>query len=156
MSSDLPATPKIKHEDLSTDHESPIKQMSDEIRNENEQIIRNIKKESSPRLPNLADTPERTKLRNISETVPYVLRHERIIARQQKLEELEAQSAKELQKRIQELEKKAQDLKLRERLLKQQAQNGSASSLVSSSNPKTQLKKGDTYTDLNSIVSSRD
>ncbi|MCG4591697.1 hypothetical protein L0P23_20995, partial [Eubacterium callanderi] len=74
-----------------------------EIKQENENLIRSIKTESSPKFLNSQDLPERTKLRNISETVPYVLRHECILARQEKLEELEAQSAKELQKRIQEL-----------------------------------------------------
>ncbi|CCD26559.1 septin SHS1 NDAI_0H03860 [Naumovozyma dairenensis CBS 421] len=173
---DLPVTPSLNHSrnnikeedmDSSSDHyyehqakreieegDSPIKQMSHDIKQGNEEIIRNIKIESSsPRIPakgdGLNDIAERSKLRNISETVPYVLRHERILARQQKLEELEAQSAKELTKRIQELEKKAHDLKLREKLLKQQHKNGSSSSLLSQS----RIKKDDTMTDLASILS---
>lgn len=155
LTSQLPSTPNlsVKQEPI---EESPIKQMSNEIKSENEEIIKSIKKEAqSP------DLRERHKLRNISETVPYVLRHERIIARQQKLEELEAQSAKELQKRIQELEKKAHDLKLRERLLKSSRINSSSASINSSSSiphsvSHSQLKKGDTYTDLASIVSGKD
>lgn len=156
LSSDLPATPNLKspEDDINS---SPIRQISRSIKNENEEIIRTIKQES-PRL-NSADAPERSKLRNISETVPYVLRHERIIARQQKLEKLEAQSAKELQARIQELEKKAHDLKLREKLLRERKENGSSTSLISSqatSQPQgPQIKKEDTHTDLASIVSNK-
>lgn len=154
-----PSTPHVNEQDDSKANESPIKQMSDEIRNGNEEIIKSIKKEAQSN-----DTIERNQLRNISETVPYVLRHERIIARQQKLEELEAQSAKELQKRIQELEQKAHDLKLRERLLKQQAAEGSKASLQSDNKSfvstrsisQSQMKKNDTYTDLASIVSTKE
>lgn len=156
LSSELPATPKIRSPDLADDNESPIRQMSQSIKDENEEIIRTIKQES-PRLSS-TDNPERNKLRNISETVPYVLRHERIIARQQKLEKLEAQSAKELQARIQELEKKAHDLKLREKLLREKKINGSSTSLASSQSGaqvQSQLKKEDTYTDLASIASNR-
>ncbi|AQZ14566.1 SHS1 (YDL225W) [Zygosaccharomyces parabailii] len=106
-----------------------------------------------------SESPERSKLRNISETVPYVLRHERILARQQKLEKLEAQSAKELQMRIQELERKAHDLKQREKLLRQQQLEGSNLSFDSSSASvsyvQNHIKKEDTYTDLASIASNR-
>ena len=70
---------------------------------------------------------KKTQLRNISETVPYVLRHERIIAKQQKLEELEAQSARELQRRIQELERKAHELKMKEKMLKYMKEGGNNS-----------------------------
>lgn len=154
-----PSTPHVNDHDDSKAKESPIKQMSDEIRNGNEEIIKSIKKEAQSN-----DTVERNQLRNISETVPYVLRHERIIARQQKLEELEAQSAKELQKRIQELEQKAHDLKMRERLLNQQAAAGSRTSLQSDNKSfvstrsisQSQMKKNDTYTDLASIVSTKE
>ncbi|EJS44434.1 shs1p [Saccharomyces arboricola H-6] len=133
---------------------SPVRQMGQEIKQENENLIRSIKLESSPNSP---DLPERTKLRNISETVPYVLRHERILARQQKLEELEAQSAKELQKRIQELERKAHELKLREKVINQNRLNGSSSSINSlPQSTRGQIKKNDTYTDLASIVSGKD
>lgn len=156
LSSDLPATPQLKSPE-DDEHSSPIRQISQSIKDENEEIIRTIKQESPRR--NLSDAPERSKLRNISETVPYVLRHERIIARQQKLEKLEAQSAKELQARIQELEKKAHDLKLREKLLRERKENGSSTSLISSQTaPQTQgqqIKKEDTYTDLASIVSNK-
>ncbi|XDT40339.1 Septin [Nakaseomyces glabratus] len=91
--------------------------------------------------------PERSQLRNISETVPYVLRHERLLAKQQKLEELEAQSAKELQKRIQELERKAHELKMKERRLL------SVSDVPNS--PQVSIKRGDTYNDLASMASNR-
>lgn len=154
-----PATPRLNDNDDNDNsfrdgnnadsvNVSPIKQMSIEIKHENEEIINSIKKDAQT-----PDITERNKLRNISETIPYVLRHERIIAKQQKLEELEAQSAKELQKRIQELEKKAQELKLREKLLKTKKLHvsDSKSSLASS-----QIKKNDTYTDLASIVSGRE
>lgn len=88
-----------EHDSAENEQEmSPVRQLGREIKQENENLIRSIKTESSPKFLNSQDLPERTKLRNISETVPYVLRHERILARQQKLEELEAQSAKELQK----------------------------------------------------------
>lgn len=156
LSSELPATPKLKSPD-DDEYSSPIRQISQSIKNENEEIIRTIKQES-PRL-NTTDAPERSKLRNISETVPYVLRHERIIARQQKLEKLEAQSAKELQARILELEKKAHDLKLKERLLRERQHSDVSSSLASSEANQypqgQQIKKEDTRTDLASIVSSK-
>lgn len=152
LSSELPATPELKQH-AKDEEESPIRQMSQSIKNENEEIIRHIKQES-PRL-NTSDTPERNKLRNISETVPYVLRHERIIARQQKLEKLEAQSAIELQARIQELERKAHDLKMREKLLRQEKANGSYDSPTNTPRPQSQMKKEDTYTDLASIASNR-
>ncbi|CAK9438559.1 uncharacterized protein LODBEIA_P27830 [Lodderomyces beijingensis] len=61
--------------------------------------------------------PQRNQLRQISETVPYVLRHERILERQQKLEEMEMASAKELANRAALLEKKAQELKQKEKEL---------------------------------------
>ncbi|OBA20356.1 hypothetical protein METBIDRAFT_42966 [Metschnikowia bicuspidata var. bicuspidata NRRL YB-4993] len=61
--------------------------------------------------------PQRSQLRQISETVPYVIRHERILERQQKLEEMEMVSAKELESRAAMLEQKAALLKAREKLL---------------------------------------
>lgn len=136
--------------------QSPIKQMSEEIKMENQNIINSIKKDATKGSMS-PDISERNKLRNISETVPYVLRHERIIAKQQKLEELEAQSAKELQRRIQELEKKAQQLKLREKLLKQRnTMNYKRNDdQVGSMNSISQLKKNETYSDLASIVSGK-
>ncbi|CAI7175557.1 CFC_collapsed_G0006680.mRNA.1.CDS.1 [Saccharomyces cerevisiae] len=147
-----------EHDSAENEQEmSPVRQLGREIKQENENLIRSIKTESSPKFLNSPDLPERTKLRNISETVPYVLRHERILARQQKLEELEAQSAKELQKRIQELERKAHELKLREKLINQNKLNGSSSSINSlQQSTRSQIKKNDTYTDLASIASGRD
>lgn len=155
---DHPSTPDLGNDQgyidtLQEESElSPHKEMYDTIKLENKKIINDIKS-TSPDLSS-AERHERSALRNISETVPYVLRHERVLARQQKLEELEAQSAKELQKRIQELERKAHELKLREKILKQNHSNASLRSSVNSI-PSSQLKKGDTYTDLASIASNR-
>ncbi|CAN3356448.1 septation protein 7 [Diutina catenulata] len=61
--------------------------------------------------------PQRNQLRQISETVPYVIRHERILERQQKLEEMEMASAKELASRAALLEQKAAELKAKEKML---------------------------------------
>lgn len=61
--------------------------------------------------------PQRHQLRQISGTVPYVIRHERILERQQKLEEIEMASAKELANRAALLEQKAAELKAKEKLL---------------------------------------
>ena len=61
--------------------------------------------------------PQRNQLRQISETVPYVIRHERILERQQKLEEMEMALAKELASRAALLEQKAAQLKTRERAM---------------------------------------
>lgn len=63
--------------------------------------------------------PQRHQLRQISETVPYVIRHERILERQQKLEEIEMASARELATRAAYLEQKAAELKAKERILMQ-------------------------------------
>lgn len=63
--------------------------------------------------------PQRSQLRQISETVPYVIRHERILERQHKLEEMEVASAKELSNRAALLEQKAAELKAKEKLLLQ-------------------------------------
>ncbi|AET40813.1 septin SHS1 Ecym_6442 [Eremothecium cymbalariae DBVPG len=128
--SDIPApsTPNIDTDGTSREADSPIRRLSVTIRRDNEEIIRNIK--NSPSATD-SGSQNRSKLRNISETLPYVLRHERIIAKQQKLEELETQSARELQRRIQELEKKAMELKLKEKLLKQQRINGSNTTINS-------------------------
>ncbi|KAG0662825.1 hypothetical protein C6P44_002113 [Monosporozyma unispora] len=147
-----PTTPKINQDSTNVNEESPIKQMSEEIKQENQNIIDSIKKEAQGSMS--PDINERNQLRNISETVPYVIRHERIIAKQQKLEELEAQSAKELQKQIEELQKKAHELKIREKLLKQKS-FGSINTSQASINSSSQLKKNDTYSDLASIVSGK-
>ena len=64
--------------------------------------------------------PQRNQLRQISETVPYVIRHERILERQQKLEEMEMALAKELAARAAALEQKAAMLKAKEKLLLKQ------------------------------------
>ncbi|RKP29290.1 Septin [Metschnikowia bicuspidata] len=65
----------------------------------------------------LSIAPQRHQLRQISETVPYVIRHERILERQQKLEEIEMASARELASRAALLEQKAAELKAKEKLL---------------------------------------
>ncbi|KAL7663518.1 Septin-type G domain-containing protein [[Candida] zeylanoides] len=70
--------------------------------------------------------PQRNQLRQISETVPYVLRHERILERQQKLEEMEMASAKELASRAAMLEQKAAELKAKERALLKQLEAADA------------------------------
>lgn len=67
----------------------------------------------------LSIAPQRSQLRQISETVPYVIRHERILERQQKLEEMEMASAKELSDRAAILEQKAALLKAKEKMLLQ-------------------------------------
>ncbi|KAM3165070.1 Septin-type G domain-containing protein [Lachancea thermotolerans] len=156
--SETPTTPDSKEISQGVSDSPALRQMSQSIRRGNEEIIQNIK--NSPRT-STPGSPDKSKLRNISETVPYVLKHERIIAKQQKLEELEAQSAKELQKRIQDLEKRAAELKLREKLLRQQHLNSSNTSLNSrqsaqqSMAPQSKLKKEESVTDLASIVSGK-
>lgn len=77
--------------------------------------------ENNTAFKRLSIAPQRDQLRQISETVPYVIRHERILERQQKLEEMELASAKELANRAQMLEKRAAELKARERALKKLA-----------------------------------
>lgn len=69
---------------------------------------------------------QRNQIRKISETIPYILRHETLLAKQQKLQELEKQSAQELAKRAAELERKAMELKLREKTLRQRLEEKSA------------------------------
>lgn len=81
--------------------------------------------------------PQRSQLRQISETVPYVIRHERILERQHKLEQMEMASAQELASRAAMLEKRAAELKAREKALRQAGAG---------------LKKDETLTDLHSIV----
>ncbi|KAL6453898.1 SEP7 Septation protein 7 [Candida maltosa Xu316] len=117
--------------------------------------------------------PQRNQLRQISETVPYVLRHERILERQQKLEEMEQASARELASRAALLEKKAAELKAKERVLRQlelaRAEKSATSSLhrkesiitnedvMDDSTPNyetSKLQKDETLTDLHSIVSN--
>jgi septin 1 family protein len=117
-------------------HNSPIKEISRSIKRDNESYIESIK--NSPRLQ-YSPEPSRNKLRIMSETVPYVLKHENILSRQLKLQELEEKSARELALRAAALERKAAELKKRERLLR----NGSITST---------LKKENTFTDLSSIV----
>lgn len=73
--------------------------------------------EDSKTFKRMSIAPQRSQLRQISETVPYVIRHERILERQQKLEEMEVASAKELSNRAAMLEKKAAELKAKEKAL---------------------------------------
>lgn len=121
-------------------HPSPIRELSKAIRDDNQHIISNIK--NSPKLTYSPD-PSRNKLRVISETVPYVLKHEEILSRQQRLQELEERSARELALRASALEKKAAELKKRERLLR-------VNSFA------TSLRKEETLTDLSSIIKKED
>lgn len=74
------------------------------------------------------------KLRKISETVPYMLRHETIRSKQAKLEELERQSALELSRRAAELERKAKELKMRETMLRERLAKANGSGSLSLSN----------------------
>lgn len=124
--------------------------------------------------------PQRHQLRQISETVPYVIRHERILERQHKLEEMEMASAKELASRAALLEQKAAELKAKEKLLLQrleeykklQKEKVSTATTEVSASPEvaeeanfdvenessgnyTTIRKEDTLTDLHSIVSKQ-
>ncbi|VUG17340.1 SHS1 [Brettanomyces bruxellensis] len=78
------------------------------------------------------------RLRKISETVPYMLRHQNLLTKQQKLEELERRSALSLAKRAAELEKKAMQLKLKEKRLKERiASRGTVAESSSSASVRT-------------------
>lgn len=122
--------------------------------------------------------PQRDQLRQISETVPYVIRHERILERQHKLEEMEVASAKELSNRAALLEQKAAELKAKEKLLLQRLEkykrkqaelvaaddradetaNGDVASEAAtepeSSGNYSTIRKDETLTDLHTIVSN--
>lgn len=106
--------------------------------------------------------PQRNQLRQISETVPYVIRHERILERQNKLEEMEMASAKELANRAQLLEKRAAALKAQEKLLQQRLeaykkkellQLETASEVTDETPEDSQIRKEETLTDLHLLVS---
>lgn len=114
--------------------------------------------------------PQRSQLRQISETVPYVIRHERILERQQKLEEMEQASARELANRAQTLEQRAAALKAKEKLLLQKLeaykkkQGSSETTSVNTEDPETEreetlqsfvIKKDETLTDLHLVVSQQ-
>lgn len=126
--------------------------------------------------------PQRSQLRQISETVPYVIRHERILERQQKLEEMEIASAKELSNRAAMLEKKAAELKAKEKALLQRLEEykrqESANKAWNAENETTEeqkpdyddnekhhsenepsgnytMQKDETITDLHSLVSKQ-
>lgn len=117
---------------------SPIREVSEAIKRDNQSYIESIK--NSPKIQ-YSPEPSRNKLRIMSETVPYVLKHENILSRQQRLQELEEKSAKELALRAAALEKKAAELKKREKLLR---------------NASSSIKKEDTLTDLSSIIKNED
>ncbi|KAH3668716.1 hypothetical protein OGAPHI_002470 [Ogataea philodendri] len=87
-------------------------------------------------------------LRKISETVPYLLKHESLLSKQQKLEELERKSARELAKRASELEKRAMELKQREKLYKEQ--------LAKNTPPAVQEEVPDSTLDSASFVAGDD
>lgn len=114
--------------------------------------------------------PQRNQLRQISETVPYVIRHERILERQQKLEEMEMASAKELASRAALLEQKAALLKAKEKALMQRLE--AARQVSGASEPTSEyesdnrtvgddasvkggIRKDETLTDLHSIVGEK-
>lgn len=124
----------------------------------------------------LSIAPQRNQLRQISETVPYVIRHERILERQQKLEEMEMASAKELSSRAALLEQKAAALKAKERLMMKRleaerlkSRGSDASDAASQSTQQynyhddlnnsdanySVIHKDETLTDLHSIVSQK-
>lgn len=119
----------------------------------------------------LSIAPQRNQLRQISETVPYVLRHERILEKQQKLEELEMASAKELANRAALLEQRAAALKAKEKLLMAQLEAERLRKLSINQSPdvsmedeieeiplsarSSMMKKDETLTDLNSIVQEK-
>lgn len=129
----------------------------------------------------LSIAPQRNQLRQISETVPYVIRHERILERQNKLEQMELASALEIANRVALLEKRAAELKARERALKQKQQmKDDAESVKSEQKPvetinvedgenedtviedktnedtiNSSIRKEETLTDLHSVVSKK-
>ncbi|EGW34841.1 uncharacterized protein SPAPADRAFT_132435 [Spathaspora passalidarum NRRL Y-27907] len=78
------------------------------------------KQQNNNQFKRLSIGPQRNQLRQLSETVPYVIRHERNLERQAKLEEMEMASAKELAHRAAMLERKAAELKAKERELMRQ------------------------------------
>ncbi|XBW35220.1 hypothetical protein QEN19_000783 [Hanseniaspora menglaensis] len=91
---------------------------------------------------------DKLNLRNISQTVPYQLTRDRLMHQKQKLEKIETDSAKELQKKIEELERKAMELKKKEKLMKlqklQHSQNESISLETESENfEESTVFKGD-------------
>lgn len=103
--------------------------------------------------------PQRNQLRQISETVPYVIRHERILERQQKLEELEIASAKELASRAAALEQKASALKAKEKALMARLEAERKKKAQEEERPideqsihSSMIRKDETLTDLNSVV----
>lgn len=144
-------------------------------------IERPVQNKDSKAFKRMSIAPQRTQLRQISETVPYVIRHERILERQQKLEEMEVASAKELSNRAAMLEKKAAELKAKEKALlqrledykKQEAEKNAqdAESETDEVEPDIQdhdqhdtehessgnytMQKDETITDLHSLVSKQ-
>lgn len=124
---------------------------------------------SSNSFKRLSIGPQRSQLRQISETVPYVIRHERILERQQKLEEMEQASARELANRALTLEQRAAALKAKEKLLLQKLEaykkkQGLDNTSVNTEDPDTEreetlqsfiIKKDETLTDLHLVVSQK-
>lgn len=125
---------------------------------------------SSNSFKRLSIGPQRSQLRQISETVPYVIRHERILERQQKLEEMEQASARELANRALTLEQRAAALKAKEKLLLQKLeaykkkQGSLDNTSVNTEDLDTEreetlqsfiIKKDETLTDLHLVVSQK-
>lgn len=109
---------------LDEDDDLPLPRLRDNVSTHSSALSTSINKNSdrpldvdSAAFKRMSIGPQRNQLRQISETVPYVIRHERILERQQKLEEMEMASAKELAARAALLEQKAADLKAKEKAL---------------------------------------
>lgn len=157
---------------------TPVKKSSAQFSNTNTPVKTPSTLQGSPSKSSLHDSPYQMRspdpaktqqLRMLSETVPYVLKHERILTRQQKLEELELRSARELALRAAALDRRVAEMKQREKLLQLQNKAKSQDSVASrrseyedteSHRPLTRessvVKKEDTMTDLHSIISNRE
>lgn len=107
-----PSTPKIRDNTSFMSSTSTVSLDGSPARNNS-----NNNSNNNTAFKRLSIAPQRNQLRQISETVPYVITHERLLERQQKLEEMEMESAKELANRAALLEKRAAELKAREKSL---------------------------------------
>ncbi|ODQ82797.1 hypothetical protein BABINDRAFT_29672 [Babjeviella inositovora NRRL Y-12698] len=91
--------------------------------------------------------PQRQQMRMMSETIPYVLNHERIEQQKLKLQQLEERQVRELQMRADMLERKAKELRLRERTMNAQSEQHQQGEQNESA-----IKKEETLTDLHSVL----
>ncbi|KAI5949675.1 hypothetical protein CANMA_005482 [Candida margitis] len=168
-------------DDNASSNSSPYLRSHGNFNSSTSTTIVNDKNPNSNAFKRLSIGPQRNQLRQISETVPYVIRHERNLERQNKLEEMEKASAKELAARAALLEKKAHELKLKEKnllrqleLAKQRKSSASEVSSKASENVEVvnehdhshhahesvdpnngHIQKDETLTDLHSIVSEQ-